>query len=127
MAEPMEIARKQRGRPRKQKDTIKSWQFARVAMILCAYDEARRKGDKHSVAVKDAVDIIRQRSPELSISESGVKRTLATWRPREGRTVLFFERSDKDPGGSGETSLAQGTVGHAGEETGPEVGSATKR
>ena len=74
----MEIAKKPRGRPRNEKDRIKSWQFGRVAMILCAYDEARRRGDKHSVAVKDAVDSIRQHSPELSISESEVRRTLAT-------------------------------------------------
>ena len=47
---PMEPI-KQRGRPRKQKDTIESWQFGRVAMALPAYDEARTKGDKHSAAV----------------------------------------------------------------------------
>lgn len=97
MAEPIEIARKLRGRPQKQRDTIKSWQFARVAMILCAYHEARRNGDKHSAAVKYAVDFIKQRSSELSISESGVKRALATWRPRGSRTILLFERTTKTP------------------------------
>lgn len=99
MAEPIEIPQvgQRRGRPRKEKDTIKSWQFGRVAMILCRFDEVRRRGDKHSVAIEDVVDSIRQHSPELSISESEVKRTLATWRPREGRTVLFFDRTVRTP------------------------------
>ena len=83
-----------RGRPRKQGDTIKSRQFARAAMVMSAYDEARREGQKHSVAIRHAVDTVRNCSPATSISDSEVRRILSTFRPRGSATILVFERSD---------------------------------
>ena len=83
-----------RGRPRKQGDTIKSRRFARAAMVMSAYDEARREGQKHSVAIRHAVDALKQRSPATSISDSEVRRILSTFRPRGSGTILLFERSD---------------------------------
>lgn len=89
----MEIEKRQRGRPRKKGDTIECWHFVRAAMALCAYDEARGSGQKHSVAVRHAVHFVKQLNREMPISETEVKRTLAAWRPRSSRTILRFERS----------------------------------
>lgn len=89
----MAIPKKPRGRPLKEKDRIEDLQFGRAAMVLVAYDEARQSGQKHSCAVKQAVEVVRQDDPEIPISESEVRRVLATFRPREGRTVLLFERT----------------------------------
>lgn len=65
----------------------------RAAMIMCAYDETRGKGDKHSVAVGETVDLVKQRNPEMPISQTKVKRVLATWRPKDHQTIYRFKRS----------------------------------
>jgi len=52
----MEMEKKGKGRPRQAKNMIQFWQFARAARVMCAYDEARERGDKHSVAVWGAVE-----------------------------------------------------------------------
>jgi len=62
-------------------------------MVLFAYDEARQRGEKHSVAIIQAVEYIRQHYPKMPISETEVRRVLATFRPRKSRTVLRFERA----------------------------------
>lgn len=87
----METPKKQRGRPRKKPDTIPFWRFARGAMAVWAYDEARARDEKHSAAVQYAVDFVRQRHPEMPISATEVKRILATWRPRGAESILRFE------------------------------------
>jgi hypothetical protein len=89
----MEKEKRLRGRPRKAKDTIQFWQFARAARVMYAYDKAREKGEKHSAAIRDAVQFVKERSPELHISETEVKRILAAWRPRNAATILRFEQS----------------------------------
>ena len=60
---------------------------------MSAFDEARASGEKHSVAVTEAVKRIRQRHPEMPISESEARRTLATYRPMNSRIILRFQRS----------------------------------
>jgi len=87
------MERRQRGRPRKKQDTILFWQFLRGAAAMCAYDEARERGEKHSVAVGQAVDFVKKLHPKMPISETEVKRALATWRPRGSSTILRLERS----------------------------------
>lgn len=64
----------------------------RAAMIMSAYDEARGRGDKHSAAVRYVVDLLKQCNPAIPISQTEVKRVLATWRPRNSRTILRFDR-----------------------------------
>jgi hypothetical protein len=86
------MEKRQRGRPRKQEDTIQPWQFGRAAHALCIYDEARGRGDKHSVAVAYTVDAMKKCNPAMSISQSEVRRILASWRPRGSHAVLRFER-----------------------------------
>ncbi len=87
----MQIEKRQTGRPRKKADTIQPWQFARAAMVMCAYDEARGRGEKHSTAVQHAVDSVKQCNREMPVSQTEVKRILATWRPRGSRIILRFE------------------------------------
>jgi hypothetical protein len=95
----VETEKRLRERPRKARDTIEPWQFARAALCMFAYDEARERGDKHSVAVRYAVDFVKQRHPGMDISETEVKRTLAIWRPRGRQTILRFQRTTLDEEG----------------------------
>lgn len=60
-------------------------------MVMCAYDEARGRGEKHSTAVQHAVDSVKQCNREMPVSQTEVKRILATWRPRGSRIILRFE------------------------------------
>ncbi len=87
-----EMKERHRGRPRKKEDTIQPWQFGRAADALCIYNEARERGDKHSVAVAYTVDAMKQCNPEMSISRTEVKRILTSWQSRGSHTVLRFER-----------------------------------
>jgi len=87
------LKKRKRGRPRKKEDAIAFWQFGRAARAMCAYDEARERGDKHSVAVRYAVDVLKRRNPKMPISEAEIRRVLAAWRPRGSHTILRFERS----------------------------------
>jgi hypothetical protein len=87
----MEI-RKKKGRPQKPKDREEFWRFGRSGMVICAYDEAREQGHKHTVAITDAVEFVKQRHPEMPISKAEVRRVLAGWRPRGSQTILRFER-----------------------------------
>lgn len=89
----METTKSQRGRPRKKPDTMQFWQFLRAAAAMCGYDEARARGEKHSVAVAEATDLVKKLHPGMPISESAVRRALATWRPRGSSSILRFERS----------------------------------
>ena len=89
----LETKQRPRGRPRKKEGSIKPWEFARAAMVSCAYDEDRGRGEKHSVAVRQAVNYVRRFDSEMPISESVVKRILATYRPQNSETMLRFERS----------------------------------
>lgn len=63
---------------------------------MSAYDEARASGQKHSAAVTQAVDYVRQRGSEMPISETVVKRVLATFRPRNSHSILQFKRVTLD-------------------------------
>jgi len=87
------MTKRQRGRPRNKDGTIPPWQFARAAAAMCAFDEARGSNQKHSAAVKYAVEVVKQGHPEMAISQTEVKRILAAYRPRNAGTILRFERS----------------------------------
>src|SRR5271170_1476224 len=85
--------KKRSGRPRKNPEVLAAWRFARSAMALAQYNESRKRGMKHSSAIGDAVAFVRQRCPELPISESEVRRALATFQPRNGRWVFIFNKT----------------------------------
>jgi len=84
---------KKLGRPQKSKGVISAQDFARAGIAMSVYDEARENGQKHSVAVAQSVEFIKQRHPKMRISETEVKRNLAKFRPRNSQTILLFERS----------------------------------
>jgi hypothetical protein len=90
----MGIAKKQKGRPRKSPNSLEFWRFVRAAMVMYAYDAAREMDEKHSVAVAQAVDFVRQHHPAMPISETEVRRVLSTWRPKGSHTILRFECSN---------------------------------
>ena len=89
----MENAKKARGRPKKEEGREEFWRFMRTGIIISAYDEARRSGQKHRDAVTQAVDYVKQHQPEMAVSETVVKRTLATFRSRSDPITLRFQRS----------------------------------
>ena len=53
----------------------------RAGIVMAVYDEARQNDQKHSVAVRQAVEFVKQNYPALRISETAVRRILAEWRP----------------------------------------------
>jgi hypothetical protein len=87
------MEKRRRGSPRKIEDSLEPWQFGRLAKVTAAYDEARRKGEKHSVAVRDTVESLKRTSPKMPISETEVRRILSTYRPKGSGIILLFERS----------------------------------
>jgi hypothetical protein len=89
----MKTAKRPRGRPRKAEGREEFWRFVRTGIIISEYDEARKSGQKHSVAVNQAVEYLKQHQPEMPVSETVVKRTLATFRSRNSQTTLRFKRS----------------------------------
>jgi len=84
---------RKQGRPRKKHDGIEFLQFVRAAMVMSAYDEARARGEKHRVAVIEAVDYVKRFDSDMKISETEVKRVLASFRPKTTRKILRFEPS----------------------------------
>jgi hypothetical protein len=92
----MKAKKKLRGRPKKKLGELEFSCFVRAGLIMCAFDEAREGGDKHSAAITHAVEYTRQHHPEMPVSETEVKRTLATYRPKHSRTILQFKRSKCD-------------------------------
>jgi hypothetical protein len=89
----MELKKRRKGRPRKEEGRIEPWQFKRAGLAMSAYDNARGRGEKHSAAVKEAVNFVKALHPEMSISETEVRRILAAWRPKNAGTILRFEQS----------------------------------
>src|SRR5438309_2090070 len=66
----------QRGRPRKN-GAKPGGMLGREVIALGAYDEARRRGEKHVVAISEAVSAVRDCDSKMPISETEVRRILA--------------------------------------------------
>ena len=88
----MKTEKKPLGRPKKKEGAIACWRLFRDVMVVSAYAEARESGEKHSAAVTQAVDHVRQRCSEMRISETEVKRTLAIYQPRNNQIIFQFKR-----------------------------------
>jgi hypothetical protein len=52
-----------------------------MLFVLNAYNKARGRGEKHAVAVRDAVATVKKSWPEMKVSETVVKRILAENQP----------------------------------------------
>jgi hypothetical protein len=85
------------GRPRKN-GLQPIWVLGRDTRALYAYERAREKGEKHCVAVSEAVKHVQQTAPWMPISETEVKRILSYWRPKGSTTGVHVS----EPGPSGE-------------------------
>ena len=69
-----------RGRPKK-KGAKDGRTLLRDTIALSAYDEARRRGEKHIIAISEAVSAARKWKLKMLISDTEVRRILAHWRP----------------------------------------------
>jgi hypothetical protein len=79
------------GRPRKngQQDM---YILERITLALFAYGRARDAGEKHSVAISEAVKYVRETIPAMPISETEVKRIVAGWRSKERPMCLLVTK-----------------------------------
>jgi hypothetical protein len=68
----------------------------RVTMVVYAYRRARDAGEKHSVAIDEAVTYIRETAPRMRISATGVKRIVAQWLSKQRPTCLFVSKPDPE-------------------------------
>jgi hypothetical protein len=78
---------KKKGRPPKN-GVATPERLQRSMMIIHAYQKARARGEKHSVAVREAVDFVRQLVPETPISETEVRRVLSEFQPQHSPIAL---------------------------------------
>jgi hypothetical protein len=85
--------KKKLGRPRKTKGEFSTNDLVRAGTVMGLYDQERQNGQKHSAAVTQSVELIKQRHPMMRISETVVKRILAVWRPGGSHTILRCEYS----------------------------------
>ena len=86
-----------RGRPNKN-GAKPAWTLLRSVIVLCAYDQARHVGEKHSAAIAAAVSALRSQVPEMPISATEVKRVLAEFRSKDsGQALIFTEGIAQGP------------------------------
>ena len=86
---------KKAGRPRKN-GLQPIWVLQRETLALFAYERAREAGEKHSVAVGEAVRYVRENAPEMRISEAEVRRVLALWRSRRRATCVSVDKPNPE-------------------------------
>jgi len=90
----MENAKK-RGRP--PKNGIRDISaFLRSTVALEAYQRARAQGEKYVIAIQLAVAAVRERFPEMSISETEVKRVLREFQPEGASEVWVVTKSGRE-------------------------------
>ena len=81
-----------RGRPRKN-GTREGWALHRALVALCAYDQARKAGEKYSAALKAGVTKVRQEFPGMPMSETQMKRILVEFRSKGSANVLLVDEN----------------------------------
>ncbi|MGA8211963.1 MAG: hypothetical protein WB799_00110 [Candidatus Sulfotelmatobacter sp.] len=86
---------KKPGRPRKNGQKP-MWMLMRDTLAIYAYGLARDVGEKHIVAILEAVKHIRDSCPRMPISETEVNRILVAWRSRQRATCLFVSKPDPE-------------------------------
>jgi hypothetical protein len=85
---------KKRGAPKKNGELAPWWMLERDTLVLCAYQKARKAGEKHLSAILEAVQFVREERPGMPISETEVKRILALWQPRDRPSAISVTHSD---------------------------------
>lgn len=89
----METNQPKRGRPKKTPGDAKFSEFVRAIIFLASYHRARQEGEKHSAALSQAVEFVKQSRPDLAMSQTTAKRILSTFQSRTTDCVLTVERS----------------------------------
>ena len=98
---------KKLGRPPKKDRGISFWAFKRACLAMSSFHEVRESGEKHSAAVTQTVEWIKQRDPIIRISETEVRRILARWRPRGSHIILRFQVPHASCGRTSEVGTVQ--------------------
>jgi hypothetical protein len=84
-----------RGRPRK--DGLQpAWMFYRRLFMISSYNDARARGVKHSSAVTEAVEAVKEKLPDMPISVTEVRRILAAEQPKGGEIALKVTKVSDD-------------------------------
>jgi hypothetical protein len=68
------------------------WMLIRVTLAVFAYQAARKTGEKHSVAIAEAVKGVQETLPKVPISETEVKRIVARWLSKKRPSCLWVEK-----------------------------------
>jgi hypothetical protein len=84
---------KKRGRPRKNGEKF-FWMLVREVVAVFAYGRARKAGLKYSSAITEATNYIPATYPLMKISETEVKRIVASWQPKQAATCLVVSKPD---------------------------------
>ena len=71
--------------------------IVRKIIVLNAYDQAKRGGEKHSSAVTEAVAAVKKFHPGMKVSETEVKRILAEHRAKEAPMVELVTEKTLSP------------------------------
>jgi len=79
------------GRPRKH-GVRPGWMIYRATVVLYAYNQVRSAGQKHSVALREAVATVRSLFPTMPISETEAKRILAEFQAQDASTALTVQK-----------------------------------
>jgi len=64
----------------------------RMVMVLYAFNEARRNGDKYEAAISAAIEAVKARYPEMRIGPRRVKGILAEWQPKGSPMALVISK-----------------------------------
>lgn len=85
-----------RGRPKKF-GRQPTWMLERRVMVLHAFNEARKNGEKYEAAVAAAIEAVKARYPQMRIGPRRVKGILADWQGQKSSQVLTASKvSDAD-------------------------------
>ncbi len=84
------IVRK-RGRPR-MNGVQPVWMWARVIIVLDAFNEARNNGEKYEAAILAAVNAFKEQYPGLRMGPRRVKQILAEWQPAGSPMALVVTK-----------------------------------
>ena len=76
-------AEEETGKTQKTKGVISYQNFTRAGIVMCVYDELRKNGQKHSLAVSETIEFTTQHYPNKRVSETAVRRNLGEFRPEK--------------------------------------------
>lgn len=73
---------------------MKNLYVERAHWLMWFYDEARKRKEKHSAAIEEAVQEYRAKFPGIRVSTTTVRKALAKYRPRGIRRIFLSAPSD---------------------------------